>query len=81
MEFKILALVFNLNMVVIIAEQDSESLSDALKCQNIEYTVSWTNKNEELRTVVQKLSEIDLPGNKFGPKNTLIDFYKKQCPA
>ena len=55
-------------MVVIIAEQDSESLSDAFKCQNIEYTVSWTNKNEELRTEVQKLSEIGLPGNKFGPK-------------
>ena len=68
MEFKILALVFNLNMVVIIAEQDSESLSDAFKCQNIEYTVSWTNKDEELRTEVQKLSEIDLPGNNIEPK-------------
>ena len=53
-------------MLVIIAEQDS--LFDAFECKNIEYTVSWTNMDEELRTEVQKLSEIDLPENKFEPK-------------
>ena len=53
-------------MLVIIAEQDS--LSDTLECKNIECTVSWTNKDKELRTEVQELSELDLPGNKFEPK-------------